>query len=147
MPNTFDDSNLIGAVDGGFDEMSRRSFRILIAIITFAIVVAAVALLWSSLGRFLSASVAPSELVSQRPSGSVKVAGVVVSSEADDGGLTLVVADASAPEVGVLTLKYAGAQQISFERGGVVIAVGRMMSDGVLGVDEFVVKRPLRPAR
>lgn len=125
--------------------MSRRSFRIRLAIITCVIVVVAVALLWwSSAERSLSAPLAPSELLSKRPSGTVKVTGVVISSEADDGGLALVVADASAPEVGVLTLRYTGAQQISFGRGGVVIAFGRLMPDGVFGVDEFVVKRPTR---
>jgi hypothetical protein len=128
-----------------FDDMSRVSGRIGLAIVTATILVVVFGLLWwSSAQRPLSAPFSASELVSERPLGTVRVEGVVVSSQGGIGETTLVVADSSAPEIGVLTLRYAGAQRMTFGRGVVVIAFGRLMPDGDFEVDEFVVKGPTR---
>ena len=125
--------------------MSRRSLHIRVAIATSVIVVSVVALVWwSSAGRPLSAALSPSELLSKRPAGTVRVESVVVSCKPDDGGLIMVVADESTPDTGVLTMRYTGTQQVSFGRGVVVIAFGRLMPNGVFGADEFIVKKPTR---
>lgn len=95
---------------------------------------------WSSAEQRGSSVVLPSRVIAERPSGIVTVEGVLVESEVSNGRLSLVLADPSAPEVGVLKLEYSGSQRVSFGRGTSVIAHGTLAPGDVFRVEEFVLK-------
>jgi len=121
--------------------MTPARTRLLVATAIVMVLVVAVVSYSAALQRS-SKPMSPSKVVAKRPSGTVAVVGVVVSSTASDGVTRPVIADESGPKTAVLELRYSGTQRVSFGRGVVVIARGRVESDGVFRVDEFVLKSP-----
>jgi len=83
-----------------------------------------------------------SQASSAAPGSRVSVEGLVLSSETRDGRMALSVANSTGPRVQRLSLEYSGSRRVHFEPGVTVIAHGRMRSDGVFEVEDFVLKYP-----